>query len=134
MQIDAQGRFAREWIALTDERVLLLNEATLETRIRAHIGHTRQLYGTAGWWWPLGRATKARGLLELYYSSSRAVFSEVAVPWSSCRRTALSINAHLDRLRCDSCQRLLPEKNGVCPACIKKGETLKRITRYLLPY
>ena len=27
--IDAQGRFAREWIALTDERVLLLNEETL---------------------------------------------------------------------------------------------------------
>ena len=30
--------------------------------------------------------------------------------------------------------RLLPEKDGLCPACVKKWDTLKRIAGYLKPY
>tara|TARA_Y100001978_G_scaffold66174_1_gene59343 strand:+ start:9391 stop:11625 length:2235 start_codon:yes stop_codon:yes gene_type:complete len=134
--IDAQGRFAREWIALTDERVLLLNEETLRAEsvplLDIRNSQTEPLVGG-------GRLVIQRrhaAAINLYYSSSRAaVFSEVAHALEQLLAgEPLSINTQLDRLRCVDCQRLLPEKNGICPACIKKGETLKRITHYLLPY
>ena len=40
----------------------------------------------------------------------------------------------LDRTHCAQCERLLPEKGGICPACIKKTDTLKRLLSYMMPY
>ena len=39
-----------------------------------------------------------------------------------------------ERTRCAQCGRLLPEKDGICPACTNRGKTLLRIARYLKPY
>lgn len=39
-----------------------------------------------------------------------------------------------ERLRCPKCNRLLPEKDGVCPACVNRGKTLTRILRFMRPY
>ncbi len=47
---------------------------------------------------------------------------------------ALLINLKDERLRCVKCNRLLPEKDGVCPACVNRGKTMLRISRYLNPY
>jgi ATP-binding cassette subfamily B protein len=44
------------------------------------------------------------------------------------------IDGRLERIRCVRCSRLLPERDGVCPACIHKWSTLKRISAYLSPY
>jgi ATP-binding cassette subfamily B protein len=46
----------------------------------------------------------------------------------------LSINLKLQRLRCAKCNRLLPEKDGVCPACVNRSKTLLRISRFMIPY
>ncbi len=46
----------------------------------------------------------------------------------------LLINLKQERIRCAKCNRLLPEKDGVCPACVNRGKTLLRIARYLKPY
>jgi ATP-binding cassette subfamily B protein len=46
----------------------------------------------------------------------------------------LSINLKLERTRCIRCGRLLPEKDGICPACVNRGRTMLRIGRFLLPY
>lgn len=46
----------------------------------------------------------------------------------------LSINLKQERLRCPKCNRLLPEKDGVCPACVNRGKTMLRISRFLTPY
>lgn len=46
----------------------------------------------------------------------------------------LSINLKLEKLRCDKCGRLLPEKDGICPACVNRSKTLARILGYLKPY
>ncbi|MBX7134074.1 MAG: ABC transporter ATP-binding protein/permease [Fimbriimonadaceae bacterium] len=46
----------------------------------------------------------------------------------------LSINLKKERLRCIKCNRLLPEKDGVCPACVNRSQTLLRISRFMLPY
>src|ERR1044072_1384863 len=39
----------------------------------------------------------------------------------------LLINLKEERLRCVKCNRLLPEKDGVCPACVNRGKTMLRI-------
>jgi ATP-binding cassette subfamily B protein len=134
--MDSSGRFARRWIALTPHRILIVHpdeEVLLSvplTDIRD--SQTEALVGG-------GRLVIERlhaPTINLHYSSSRSdVFSEVARALEQMRKgEELSINAQLDRLRCARCQRLLPEKNGICPACIKKSETLRRIAHYLTPY
>ncbi len=35
---------------------------------------------------------------------------------------------------CGSCGRLLPERGGVCPACLKKGQVMLRLVQYLKPH
>ena len=47
---------------------------------------------------------------------------------------ALSINLEAERTRCEKCGRALPEKNGLCPACINRNQTLLRVASYLAPY
>jgi ATP-binding cassette subfamily B protein len=42
--------------------------------------------------------------------------------------------AVVDRIRCGSCRRLLPEKNGVCPKCLDRWATFRGLFRYLVPY
>ncbi len=46
----------------------------------------------------------------------------------------LAINLNKERTRCAKCNRLLPEKDGICPACINRGRTMLRIIGYLGPY
>jgi hypothetical protein len=45
---------------------------------------------------------------------------------------AISIKSEV--VRCPKCNRLLPEKDGICPACINRGKTLLRIGAFLKPY
>ena len=40
----------------------------------------------------------------------------------------------VDEARCGRCRRLLPERGGICPACINKRDTLLRLLRLVLPY
>src|SRR5262249_12490579 len=44
------------------------------------------------------------------------------------------INLKRERMRCAKCNRLLPEKDGVCPACVNRRKTLGRILQFLTPY
>ena len=44
------------------------------------------------------------------------------------------INLKAERTRCAKCGRLLPEKDGICPACVSRGRTMLRIARFLMPY
>lgn len=46
----------------------------------------------------------------------------------------LSINLKQELLRCQKCGRLLPERDGVCPACVNRGKTLLRIASFMRPY
>jgi len=40
----------------------------------------------------------------------------------------------ITKTRCDKCGRLLPEQDGICPACIRRWATLMGITGFLTPY
>jgi len=70
------------------------------------------------------------------YSMTRAdLFSEVARGIEQLAEGKdFSINLQKEKTRCDNCGRLLPEKDGVCPSCVKRGKTMMRIAGFLVPY
>ncbi|MEW6756292.1 MAG: ABC transporter transmembrane domain-containing protein, partial [Candidatus Latescibacterota bacterium] len=70
-----------------------------------------------------------------YSATLTAKFSEVARGIEQLReKKPFLINPQLDRTRCPRCGRLLPEKNGLCPACVRRWSTLARIAAYMAPY
>lgn len=70
-----------------------------------------------------------------YTHTVAARFSEAARGIEQlCKGEPLSINLKEERLRCEKCGRLLPEKDGVCPACINRGKSMLRIAKFLGPY
>jgi ATP-binding cassette subfamily B protein len=46
----------------------------------------------------------------------------------------LAIKLKYEKTRCEKCGALLPEKDGKCPACVKKAAVFMRILGYLTPY
>jgi ATP-binding cassette subfamily B protein len=70
-----------------------------------------------------------------YSLTIAAKFSEAARGLEQLAKgEPLSINLKQERLRCEKCNRLLPEKDGICPACVNRGKTLFRIASFLTPY
>ncbi|MEW6753429.1 MAG: ABC transporter transmembrane domain-containing protein [Candidatus Latescibacterota bacterium] len=130
-------RFGREWLVVTSRRVLVLREAAGRPALhvpleRVTSAHAEPLVGG-------GRLEVEHGQGEpahLHYSSSLvAVFAEVA---EGIRRLLqgrqLDLPELLERTRCPRCRRMLPEKGGICPACIRKRDTLWRLLRFVVPY
>lgn len=70
-----------------------------------------------------------------YSQSMAARFSEAARGIEQLAKgEPLLINLKQEQTRCPKCGRLLPEADGICPACVNRGKTLLRIARYLAPY
>ena len=70
-----------------------------------------------------------------YSMTYAAKFSEAARGIEQLAKgEPLLVNLKEEQVRCPRCSRLLPEKDGVCPACINRGKTLIRIARFLKPY
>ena len=131
------GSFGEQWLVVTDERLLVIPsegadgvvevplKGITETKIEEFVG--------------AGRLEVEHGGAEptyLYYSNSLIPkFAEVAEAINQLTKgEALTLPTEIERSRCDTCGRLLPEKDGICPACVKKWDTLKRIVSYLSPY
>ena len=70
-----------------------------------------------------------------YSQTVAAQFSEAARGIEQLAKgEPFSINLKAERTRCANCGQLLPEKDGICPACVNRSKTLGRIARYVLPY
>ncbi len=70
-----------------------------------------------------------------YSMTDAARFSEAARGIEQlAKREQLLINLKQERIRCARCNRLLPEKDGICPACVNRRKTFGRILSYLQPY
>ena len=131
------GRFGTQWIVVTDKRIMIISqdgadgvvqfpfEEILAVRTEPLVGGGR-----------LEIERKASPTAFIPYSNSMATkFSEVARGIEQLRKEEqLLINSQLDRTRCEKCGKLLPEKDGICPACIQRLATLQRIGSYLKPY
>lgn len=70
-----------------------------------------------------------------YSHTVAAKFSEAARGIEQLAKgEALSVNLKQQQIRCLKCNRLLPEADGICPACVNRGKTLLRIAGFLKPY
>ncbi|MDE0008953.1 MAG: ABC transporter ATP-binding protein [Gammaproteobacteria bacterium] len=129
-------RFGQQWLVLSREVVYRIGErpeddrrlpvdaiTTVETvnRVGADV---------------LRLGTQDGPPLEIVHSRSLAfAFGEAA---EAVRRLKSEKEPNLphevDDARCTRCRRLLPERGGICPACIRKRDTLLRLLRLVLPY
>ncbi|MDQ2799530.1 MAG: ABC transporter ATP-binding protein/permease, partial [Armatimonadota bacterium] len=70
-----------------------------------------------------------------YSQTVAAKFSEAARGIEQLAKgEPLLINLKDERTRCIKCSRLLPEKDGICPACVNRSKTMWRIGGFLHPY
>ena len=131
------GSFGEQWLVVTDERLLVIPtegaDGVVEVPLKV-ITETKieELVGA-------GRLEVEHGRGEptyLYYSNSLSPkFVEIAEAIKQLTKGEVpTLPTEMERSRCDLCGRLLPEKDGVCLACVKKWDTLKRILSYLSPY
>ena len=131
------GSFGEQWLVVTDERLLVIPtegaDGVVEVPLKV-ITETKieELIGA-------GRLEVEHGKSEptyLYYSNSLSPkFAEVAEAIKQLTKGETpTLPTEMERSRCDTCGRLLPEKDGICPACVKKWDTMKRILSYLAPY
>jgi ATP-binding cassette subfamily B protein len=135
--LDVNLSFASRWLIVTERRIQLaaLGDRGTTTEIPlAEIRSVKVEVLIGG-----GRLVLRNGDRELgviYFTASLLPkFIEVG------RRIECLIGVRdaelpraLERTRCKSCKRLLPEKNGVCPKCVKQWTTLRRLFRYAAPY
>lgn len=134
--VDA-GRYGERWLLITSQRVLLVapdaSEAVVELALQdiAEV-RTTDLVGAAQL--EVERKLGA-GQAVLHYSRSKvAQFSEAAEAIRQLvKGEAPSLPTQMERSRCDRCGRLLPEPDGICPFCIRRRDTIKRIAMFLAP-
>ncbi len=70
-----------------------------------------------------------------FSASVAARFSEMARGIEQLAKgEELAIKLKYEKTRCEKCNRLLPEKDGRCPACVKRAAVFGRILGYLGPY
>ena len=135
--LNPDGTFGEQWLIATDRRVIVVHaegvDGVVDVPIRELAAvQTEPLVGGGR----LEIDRKREATLFVPYSSSLAEkFSEVALGLEQLRQQdEFLINTELDQTRCSKCGRLLPEKNGICTACIRRLATLGRIASYLIPY
>ena len=135
--LNPDGTFGEQWLIATDRRVIVVPaegvDGVVDVPIRELAAvQTEPLVGGGR----LEIDRKKEATLFVPYSSSLAEkFSEVALGLEQLRQQdEFLINTALDQTRCSKCGRLLPEKNGICTACIRRLATLGRIASYLIPY
>lgn len=136
--LDTDGSFGKQWLLVTERRLLVISsikeengvvEALLkdvkEVRIEELVGGGR-----------LEVECDEEAPIYLYYSSSLIPkFAEVARAIQQLSKGEdITLPTEVEPGRCPKCHRLLPEKAGICPACIKKRDTLWRIVSYVKPY
>ena len=135
--LNPDGTFGEQWLIATDRRVIVVPAEGINGVVDVPIRElaavqTEPLVGGGR----LEIERKKEATLFVPYSSSLAEkFSEVARGLEQLRQQdEFLINTELNQIRCSKCGRLLPEKNGICTACIRRLATLGRIASYLKPY
>ncbi|MEW6756293.1 MAG: ABC transporter transmembrane domain-containing protein, partial [Candidatus Latescibacterota bacterium] len=129
--------YGERWLVVTDQRLLLLGRNGAVEAVEVPLSQVKEV---------TAHNLVGGGLLEierrdaepvyLHYSSSLLPrFTEAAGGIRQLSKgEALSLPHQVERVRCERCLRLLPEKDGLCPFCIRRWDTLKRIAAFLQPY
>ena len=129
-------KFGRREVRVTKSRVAVYDEAgaLLLTVPMSDIktARTEALVGGARL-----ELTTTSGILPVveFTASLAPRFSEMARGIEQLAKgEELAIKLEYEKTRCEKCNRLLPEKDGRCPACVKRGVVLMRILSYMAPY
>ncbi len=70
-----------------------------------------------------------------YSQTVAARFSEAARGIEQlAKNEPFQISLKEERTHCPKCGRILPEKDGICPACVNRSKTMWRIGGFLTPY
>ena len=144
--LDLDGRYGENWLALTDERLLVLQANGGAPEVRS---------------WPLEQVRRVQtrsyvgsgslmlempdGAHELVRFSQGHYFKFSAVPQAVEAARAEPVEAASEQEaqdaippgrveRCESCGRPLRRGTRVCPHCIRKRETFWRLFSYVRPY
>ncbi len=126
--------YGERWLVLTDRQLLISGEEGWVELPLAAIESVRTLELVGGGLLEVERKAGPPELLH-YSNSLHALFVEVAEALSHLLKgDALALPTLIERSRCETCHRLLPEKDGICPFCISRWDTLRRIASFLAPY
>ena len=135
--LNPDGNFGEQWVVVTDKRVIVVptegTDGVVDVPIKELVNvQTEPLVGGGR----LEVEREKQATLFVPYSSTLAEkFSEVALGLEQIRQQdEFLIKTELGQTRCPKCGRLLPEKDGICTACIRRLATLGRIASYLMPY
>ena len=132
-------QFDGRWLVVTNQRILTfvpdeeeqnpLIEISLQEIKEAK---TESLVG-GGY---IEICTDKKSILILHFSNSLTdKFSEIVRGIQQLSKgEKLNISTDLPQSHCDKCERRLPEKDGICPACIKRSTVLLRIMYFLKSY
>ncbi|MFH1569753.1 MAG: ABC transporter ATP-binding protein [Gemmatimonadota bacterium] len=130
--------FGQQWLVVTDRRLLFLGpagEAGAPEVPMAEVAEVRTLDLVGGARLEVDRKGGAGSTAISYSASQSRKFAEVA---SAVRLLAKgeapALPTEVEKTRCDRCGRLLPEKDGICPFCIDKWQTILRISSFLAPH
>jgi ATP-binding cassette subfamily B protein len=129
--------FATRWLVVSDRRALVIAEGDGHDYTEVPLDEIRsaKVEALVGG----GRLVLRNGDRELgviYFTNAELPkFSQVA---DGIERLiggqTIDPRPSVDRIRCPSCRRILPEKNGACPKCIARWATLRRLFQYVAPY
>ena len=136
--LDPGGRlYGRRWLAASAERIVVAGDPSpdgVESIPLAEVTRVRTETLVGGGRLEIERRSAPTVSIP-YTQSMGEKFSEAARGLEQLRAgEPFQVNPRLERLRCGKCSRLLPERDGICPACIRKWSTLKRIAGYMAPY
>lgn len=126
--------YGERFFVLTDKQLLISGEGGWVQLPLDEIESVRTLELVGGGLLEVERKVGPPELLH-YSNSMHALFVEIAEAVKhSLKGEALALPTLIERSRCETCQRLLPEKDGICPFCISRWDTLRRIASFLAPY
>lgn len=144
--LDRDGRYGENWLALTDERILVLRAnggtPSVDSWLLADVQRiqTRSYVGNGSL-----VVEMPDGLHELVRFSQGSYFKfssipqvvEAAMASPTARAGEDDDEGAIPHRRvehCETCGRALRAGSKVCPACIKKSETFWRLFSYTRPY
>ena len=143
--ISQQGRFDSSWLAMTDERLLVLrsNGAGMEeleevpladiekVRTRNYVGNGTLVVDLPGGSREIVRFSQG----AFYKFSAVPQVVEAALVHPAAEETAGEDASPIRRVEyCRTCGRALRPGSTVCPNCIRKTETFWRLLSYIRPY
>ena len=127
--------YGEQWLVVTDKRLLVLGSHGDGEVLLAEVGESRTQDLVGGGRLEVDRKGQDGQVTVNYSATLSPKFAEVAGAISQMAKgEPPGLPTQMERTRCESCGRLLPEKDGICPFCIRKWETIKRIGFFLLPY